>query len=388
MNILYAANGYVDRGIPKDGFPMYIYKVSHALKDMGHTPVIVYCSDRDSCRVEDGIKIYGVKCRIVNTAYSWLNVFFASACRSYYLNNRLKELIKLENIDIIQFTSLNAISLLYNGKTPAIMRLSSYTRKQNPTYDSMERCSVFVASVLEIFAGKRCRAVFAPSNVMADAYQKDFKKRTYVIETPYIQDVKVHDNSFYDTHLEGKKYALFFGRIYYAKGITVIAKILERFLECHEDYYFVFIGDALSVNGRPAVDIIMKGAGRCKNRVMIGKPLEHIKLYPVIEHAEFVVLPSIIDNFPNACLEAMSLSKVVIGTDGASFEQLIEHDKNGLLCRIGDPEDLLIKMEMAARMNVQEKQEMGKRAKERIEKLHPDYVVKDLLRFYRAVIKV
>ena len=177
MNILYAANGYVDRGIPKDGFPMYIYKVSHALKDMGHTPVIVYCSDRDSCRVEDGIKIYGVKCRIVNTAYSWLNVFFASACRSYYLNNRLKELIKLENIDIIQFTSLNAISLLYNGKTPAIMRLSSYTRKQNPTYDSMERCSVFVASVLEIFAGKRCRAVFAPSNVMADAYQKDFKKR-------------------------------------------------------------------------------------------------------------------------------------------------------------------------------------------------------------------
>lgn len=388
MNVLYAANAYIDRGIPKDGFPMYVYKVTHALKEMGHTPVIVYCSDRDSYRVEDGIKIYGVKCQIINTSYSWLNAVFASTCRSFYLNKRLRELVGPEKIDIIQFTSLNAVSLFYHGKIPAVMRLSSYTRKQNPTYDSMDRYTIFVASLLEIFAGRRCQAVFAPSNVMAKAFQKDFRKRTFVIETPYIQDVKEKDVSLYDTHLSDKKYVLFFGRMYYAKGITIIAKILEKFLDYHKDFYFVFVGDALSVNGRPAVDIITKGAGRYRNRVMIWKPVEHKMLYPIIEHAEFVVLPSIIDNFPNACLEAMSLSKVVIGTDGASFEQLIEHQRSGLLCRIGDSEDLLRKMEMVVNMNDQEKQEMGNQAKKRIDRLHPNYVVKDLLRFYEAVIKV
>ncbi len=48
------------------------------------------------------------------------------------------------------------------------------------------------------------------------------------------------------------------------------------------------------------------------------------------------------DNFPNACIEAMYFSKVVIGTDGASFEQLITHGKNGLLCRIGDSPDVVV----------------------------------------------
>lgn len=388
MNILYVANSYVDRGIPKDGFPIYLYKVSHALKDLGHTPVIVYCSDRDSYRVEDGIKIYGVKCRVIKTAYSWVNAFFASVCRSYYLNKRLRQLVKKENIDVIQFTSLNAMALLYHGKIPAVMRLSSYTKNQNPTFDTMDRHTIFMASLLEILAGKRCSAVFAPSNVTAKAYQKDFKKRTYVIETPYIQDVKAYDDSFYDAHLKGKKYILFFGRLYYVKGITVIAEILEKFLERHENYYFVFVGEALSVSGRSAADIIADGAGKCRKQVLFYKSLEHKKLYPVIQNSEFVVMPSIIDNLPNTCIEAMALSKVVIGTDGASFEQLIVDRESGLLCKIGDSGNLLEKMEFAAAMDVQEKLEMGKRAQESIAKLKPEIVVKKLVRFYEAVIEI
>ena len=180
----------------------------------------------------------------------------------------------------------------------------------------------------------------------------------------------------------------FFGRLYYAKGITIIAEILEKFLEDHEDYYFVFVGDALAINGKSAVDIIVEGAGKYRKQVMSFKSLEHKKLYPVIQNAEFVIMPSIIDNLPNTCIEAMALSKVVIGTDGASFEQLIEHQSSGLLCKIGDSRDLLEKMNAAAAMDVQEKQEMGKRAQESIMRLKPEVVVKKLVRFYEAVIKV
>lgn len=388
MNILFAANGYVNRGIPKDGFPMYLYKVSHALKKLGHTPIIVYCSDKESVRVEDGIKIYEIKCRFVRFEKSWLNAVSGAVCRSFFINKRIKELIVSENIQLIQFTSLNAISLFYYGKIPAVMRLSSYTKKQNPTYDTMDKHTIFAASLLELLAGKRCNAVFAPSNVMANAFEKDFKKPAYVIETPYVRDVRSFDDTFYESRLKGKKYVLFFGRMYYAKGITVIADILEKFLQEHRDYHFVFVGDALTINGRAAVDIIMEGAGKCRDRVIISKSLEHKKLYPVIKYAEFVVLPSIIDNFPNACVEAMALSKVVIGTEGASFEQLIEHQYSGILCRIGDPKDLLMKMEMAINMSDQDKKDMGRRAEERIARLNPDNVVKELLRFYEAVINV
>ena len=67
------------------------------------------------------------------------------------------------------------------------------------------------------------------------------------------------------------------------------------------------------------------------------------------------------ENLSNACIEAMYFKKVVIGTDGASFEQLIMHGINGLLCQIGNPQDLFEKMQIAKNMSEREKKVMGRR---------------------------
>ena len=50
------------------------------------------------------------------------------------------------------------------------------------------------------------------------------------------------------------------------------------------------------------------------------------------------------DNFPDACIEAMHFGKEVIRINGASFEQFITHCKNGLFCKIGDSQDFINKM--------------------------------------------
>ena len=115
--------------------------------------------------------------------------------------------------------------------------------------------------------------------------------------------------------------------------------------------------------------------------------MPHTQLYPVIKNSEFVILPSLMENLSNACIEAMYFKKVVIGTDGASFEQLITHGKNGLLCRIGDSQDLLDKMQMAVSMSEDQKRQMGKKARLRIDKLRPEYVVKQLVQLYEYVIE-
>ena len=78
--------------------------------------------------------------------------------------------------------------------------------------------------------------------------------------------------------------------------------------------------------------------------------------------------------------------KVVIGTDGASFEQLITHGQNGLLCKIGDSQDLFEKMQSVVTMSVSQKRKIGKLAKQRIDKLKPDRVVKKLIQLYEYVI--
>ena len=66
---------------------------------------------------------------------------------------------------------------------------------------------------------------------------------------------------------------------------------------------------------------------------------------------------------------------------------MITHGKNGLLCKIGDAEDLLEKMRMAVQMDSEEKEMMGKRARKRVDKLKPEYAVKKLLCLYEYIIK-
>ena len=113
--------------------------------------------------------------------------------------------------------------------------------------------------------------------------------------------------------------------------------------------------------------------------------LPHSQLYPVIAGAHFVVLPSLIDNSPNACLEAMGLGKVVIGTIGTSFDELIIDGVNGFLVPPADPESLAAKMISAwtdpglARM--------AEAAKQRMQEFAPEKTVTSLLSYYSEVLQ-
>ncbi len=387
MNILFAANGFIERGKPKQGFPNYLYRVSRALLDMGHKVIVVACGDKSVHRFVDGIEVYDVAVYYSDISPKWADVIVNDIRASWCVNKKIREILKNTKIDIIQFTTLQSIGLLYYGKTPAVMRLSAYTKHYYATFSTMAEKTVKVRSFFEIMAGKRCNAVFGPSRVEAKAYEEDFHKKVYVIETPFVNDVKQYDNRIVEQQLQDKKYVLFFGLLYYEKGILTIAEMLECFLANHSDYFWVFAGKISTIQGKNAAKILSEAAGQYSNQLIFTGALPHEQLYPVIQNAEFVVLPSIMDNFPNACIEAMYFSKIVVGTDGASFEQLIQDGVNGFLCKIGDSRDLLCKVEKAVSLPQDTKRQMEVRAHKRIERLKPERVVKQLLKFYEYVIR-
>ncbi len=387
MNILFVSTDYPRRGQPTTGFPNYLYRVSLSLIQLGHKPVILAAGSRDNYRVEHGIKIYTVGVRIYHSYKSQALNYALSALRvGYILNQKIKELQKKIHIDIIQFTSLYGIALLYHGNTPAVLRLSSYAKTAFSSYQTFSPITVKTMEFFERLSSCRCNAVFSPCKNNAVAFGADCHRNVKVIETPFINDVQEYDNQFYECNLKGKKYVLFFGTLYAEKGILVIAEILEKFLGQNTDYYFAFIGNTDNINGEDAIQLLQKKAGKYADKIIISNALEHKQLYPVINDADFVVLPSLMENLSNACIEAMYFERVVIGTDGASFEQLITHGKNGLLCRINDSQDLLEKMQTAVFMSESEKREMGKLAGKRIEKLKPEYAVRKLIRLYEYVI--
>jgi len=83
-------------------------------------------------------------------------------------------------------------------------------------------------------------------------------------------------------------------------------------------------------------------------------------------------------------LEAMGLGKVVIGTEGTSFEELITDGVNGFLVLPGNPEALADKM-IAAWTN-ERVAEMSSAAKEKAMEFAPEKTIPSLLNYYSEVL--
>jgi glycosyltransferase involved in cell wall biosynthesis len=124
--------------------------------------------------------------------------------------------------------------------------------------------------------------------------------------------------------------------------------------------------------------------GSFAERLVVLDNLPHRQLYPVIAGAHLVVLPSLIDNFPNACLEAMGLGKVVIGTVGTSFDELISEGATGFLVPPNNPEGLaekIISSWIDPRLC-----EIGQAAQRKTLEFSPEKTVEALLTYYREIL--
>ncbi len=100
------------------------------------------------------------------------------------------------------------------------------------------------------------------------------------------------------------------------------------------------------------------------------------------------VLPSRVDNLPNSCIEAMSLGNIVIGTYGASFEQLIRNKDNGLLIKRDSSAAFIKAIDWLMNLSENERIAMGKRAADSIIRLSPEKIYDEMITFYKKVISV
>ena len=166
-----------------------------------------------------------------------------------------------------------------------------------------------------------------------------------------------------------------------------IAAILETLLNENPSLHFAFIGRDANYLGHPMMDYVRREAGDCAMRVHYFAPMRHDVLYAFIKNADVVVLPSRIDNLPNSCLEAMAQGRIVVGTRGASFDELIDDGISGFLAEIDDPPSLLAAIEKALAIEGNARSLMGLAARERIARLSPEHSGRKHLQVYTDLLR-
>jgi glycosyltransferase involved in cell wall biosynthesis len=245
---------------------------------------------------------------------------------------------------------------------------------------------VKVTEWLEKLQLRLCRHLYAPSYYLKGLLQQETNtKNVRVIRTPFYLETANWDSSLYDETLRNRDYLLFFGRFQLHKGFHILAQALADFLQAHSDCYAVLIGlDASTSLAKSMKEYARSLCAKGADRLMFLGQTRHQQLYPIIAGAKLVVLPSLIDNLPNACLEAMGLGKPVIGTMGTSFDEIITEGETGFLVPPGDVEALVEKIAEAwAHPHLLE---IGEAARQKVQIFAPEKTVSELLVYYRAII--
>lgn len=396
MRIAFLTTEYVTEEEFHGGLANYLYRIVHAMMSRGHDIEVFLLSDRDGDvhhhdvlvhQVQNRSLLFDLFCRL--TRYK-----FKRTCRFLSLSRCLKRHLltrhSVQPFDIVQASSCFACGLFstFRPCVPIVTRVSSFEPLFRKFYRRQLNLDQRICEWLELLAIKRSTAAYAPSRLLAGILEKEKGAKTDVLRPPFSLETNHADESAYRMHLPGKKYFLFYGAIGFLKGGEILAQVLPVILKMFPEMHFVFAG---SVHEGPAgldmMDYIWQKAGNFRERIHYLGILRHPQLYPVIEHSHAVVLPSLIDNFPNTMLESMAMGKVVIGTRGTSFEELIEDGVTGILVEPNNPDALLQAMEKVWNMSEKGREDMGTCAKRRIAALAPQTTCLKLERYFQKVIE-
>ena len=105
-----------------------------------------------------------------------------------------------------------------------------------------------------------------------------------------------------------------------------------------------------------------------------------------IESVDCVVLPSYREGVPRTLLEAAGMMRPIIASDVAGCRDVVDDGVNGFLCRPRDAEDLADKMQKMEALSASEREVMGVKGREKVEREFDQKIV--IEKYFKAIFDI
>lgn len=415
MHIVFVTTELATSNHSSGGLASFTANMARIFAANGHKVTIVLAATRDEKLVfEDDIRlettfipksiwglfdklgkicVFGKKENAAETRRFFVNIY-----KSEQVRREIKKIDKKNKVDIVHYCNLGALAFRAGNDIPYVIRLSSFMNMGRGAgipdgsirYEDNRRT---IKDKLTEYTLKKSKYIISPSDLLADIGKKNLHIEPVVLESPFVLRREDWDYGiYYNTITDEKRYILHYGSLRYAKGTHVVAQLAEKLLQRYPDLYLVLAGNSeemldASGNNIKAHELVKKSARQYADRVIYAGRLAREQLYPIVQNAEVCLLPSRIENLSNACIEAMAMGKIVVATNGASYEQLIEDRISGFLCERDNAESFLQGLDEALRLSSEEKKGMSARAMEITKRLAPEKIYAKYMEFYKKVIE-
>jgi glycosyltransferase involved in cell wall biosynthesis len=331
------------------GLGAYVQRMTRALVAQGHeVEVFTTGGDATSREERDGAVLHRVPGAL---SLCWVRALLR-LCRTPALRRAALPLIagvdafrlaralaareRARPFDAVQSSEFRATGLFVPGRArrgrPHLVRASSDETELTARNGGDVRARAWL-DALQRRCLRRADVAYAPSRFLAEHYAARHGIRLRVLRPPAFADPVPGPPP---EEALPKRYFVHFGQLTPAKGTPDLAAALPRVWEQAPDFEMVWAGSDRA--GRLPGWRALWGP-RCRQVHWLG-PLPRSTLLAVVAAAEAAVLPSRFDNLPNTVIECLELGVPVIGTDGASVDELVGPGRGGALVPVGDPEAL------------------------------------------------
>jgi glycosyltransferase involved in cell wall biosynthesis len=388
---------YVMQGNVDGGLANYVKKTAKSLSNKSVTTWVFVYSNRNTIWHDEKVTVCEISSKIIIFDYL-LKVpkvrGFYKIVRQILLSKKLSKKLwkchKKNPFHIIQTSSYltPGLSVLNNRRVPVVCRISSYTPLLRSAYGRQRSITEYLTDWLEIRQVLDADASFSPSQLIVKAFSRIEGYTPFIIRTPLEETDIEYDYSFYYKHKPDKRYFLFFGTLSKIKGVDILAKAISIILNNNTSIGFILIGrDGGLPCGKMCFDFIKDMCDKNESNVVYHKALPKSKLYPFIANAEAVIIPSRVDNYPNSCLESISLGIPVIGTYDSSLEEIIIDGKTGSLIANESVTELVSEINRYIKLNETDRSKIRQNCLNHAIKMSQENRVDELIKFYKSTIK-
>jgi glycogen synthase len=327
------------------GIGTYTWYQARALAKLGHdVHVVAGATDPTSLRIveHDGVKVHRFRSdsRVMGLAKAlgkyrlwWTRNRFENGVSMYAALRKIK---KQNDFDLIEMPECGAEGLFINNfmRVPTVVKFHSPARLIMPLYD-VRRGDVVGCSFLEQQGLRAASAYSSCSQFLAGQVQQRLGIRKPVRVIPNGIDLELFDRNEQVSirrqfDLPANRPIIFFsGRMERRKGIhlckEIVSSILERF-----EVSFVFAGQDL-FNYMQDTLLPYWNTKRFKGSVHYLGRLDLATVRSCLREAEIFLMPSLWENCPYSCLEAMAAGCAIVSSDQGGMPELIRHGENGWL---------------------------------------------------------